>query len=39
MNCVDFKVVLLGAAGVGKSSLLERYLFDRFSESGCHTVS
>ncbi|KAI9591753.1 ras family-domain-containing protein [Syncephalis fuscata] len=38
MNRVDLKVVLLGAAGVGKSSLLERYVYDRFTEAGCHAT-
>jgi GTPase SAR1 family protein len=28
---MDLKVVLLGSAFVGKTSLLERYVYDRFS--------
>jgi GTPase SAR1 family protein len=30
MSRVDLKVVLLGSEYVGKTSLLERYVYDRF---------
>lgn len=30
MNRVDLKIVLLGSEFVGKTSLLERYIHDRF---------
>eukprot|EP01017_Pseudomicrothorax_dubius_P002623 TRINITY_DN10159_c0_g1_i1.p1 TRINITY_DN10159_c0_g1~~TRINITY_DN10159_c0_g1_i1.p1 ORF type:complete len:227 (-),score=60.32 TRINITY_DN10159_c0_g1_i1:117-737(-) len=34
----EYKVVLLGDAGVGKSSLSQRYCYDRFSESYSVTI-
>jgi len=33
MNRVDLKVVLLGNATVGKTSLMERYVHDTFNDS------
>lgn len=33
MNRVDLKIVLLGNATVGKTSLMERYVHDTFNDS------
>jgi GTPase SAR1 family protein len=30
MSTVDLKVVLLGSENIGKTSLLDRYVYDRF---------
>ncbi len=34
MEVPSYRVLVLGESGVGKSSLVQRYVFDQFSEQG-----
>ena len=37
-NILSFKVVVMGDSGVGKSALLNRFVYNRFNRFICRTI-